>query len=42
MIDREHDLSLTRQAELLKLSRGSLYYEPKSGLRRRPGDHAQD
>lgn len=28
MIDREHDLSLTRQAELLELSRGSLYYEP--------------
>jgi putative transposase len=29
MIDREHDLSLTRQAELLDVSRGSLYYEPK-------------
>ena len=29
MIDREHDLSLTRQAELLRLSRGSLYYQPK-------------
>lgn len=29
MIDREHDLSLTRQAELLELSRGSLYYEPR-------------
>lgn len=29
MIDRKHDLSLTRQAELLKLSRGSLYYEPQ-------------
>ena len=26
MIDREHELPLVRQAELLKLSRGSLYY----------------
>lgn len=29
MIDREHDLPLTRQAEILNLSRGSLYYEPR-------------
>lgn len=28
MIDREHDLSLTRQADLLQLSRGSIYYVP--------------
>ena len=28
MIDREHELSLTRQAELLALSRSSLYYQP--------------
>lgn len=28
MIAREHDLSLTRQAELLSLSRSSLYYVP--------------
>ena len=28
MIDRSHDLSLTRQAQLLGLSRGSLYYRP--------------
>lgn len=28
MIDRKHDLSLTRQADLLELSRGSLYYVP--------------
>ncbi len=28
MIDRNHDLSLTRQAQLLDLSRGSLYYVP--------------
>ena len=29
MIDRNHDLPLTRQAELLTLSRSSLYYEPR-------------
>lgn len=29
MIDRTHALSLTRQAEVLKLSRGSLYYQPR-------------
>jgi len=29
MTDRDHDLSLTRQAELLGISRGSLYYEPR-------------
>ena len=29
MIDRSHDLALTRQAELLTLSRSSLYYEPR-------------
>ena len=28
MIDRNHDLPLTRQAELLNISRGSIYYEP--------------
>ncbi len=30
MIDRTHDLALTRQAELLTLSRSSLYYEPRA------------
>ncbi|MGC2404309.1 MAG: IS3 family transposase [Acidobacteriaceae bacterium] len=30
MIDRGHDLPLTRQAELLGLSRGSLYYQPRA------------
>ena len=30
MIDRSHGLPLTRQAEVLGLSRGSLYYEPRS------------
>jgi putative transposase len=29
MIDREHALPLTRQAKLLKLSRGSLYYQAR-------------
>jgi hypothetical protein len=26
MIDRSHDLSVARQAELLDISRGSVYY----------------
>src|SRR6266436_3949685 len=26
MIDREHDLSVTKQAEILRISRGSVYY----------------
>jgi putative transposase len=29
MIDRDHEVSLTRQAELLGLSRGSVYYAPR-------------
>jgi putative transposase len=29
MIDRGHDLAVARQAELLKLSRSSVYYEPR-------------
>lgn len=29
MIDRKHDLSIERQAELLGISRGSVYYLPK-------------
>ena len=29
MIDRDHDLSVTRQAELLGMSRGSVYYLPR-------------
>ena len=29
MIDREHDLSITKQAEILKVSRGSMYYLPR-------------
>ena len=30
MIDREHDLSIARQAEVLKISRGSVYYLPRA------------
>jgi hypothetical protein len=29
MIDRKHDLSITKQAEILKVSRGSVYYLPR-------------
>jgi putative transposase len=29
MIDRDHDLPMARQAELLQFSRSSLYYEPR-------------
>ena len=29
MIDREHDLTITRQAEVLNISRGSVYYLPR-------------
>jgi putative transposase len=29
MIDRSHELPLTRQAELLRIGRSSLYYEPR-------------
>src|SRR5258707_12975808 len=29
MIDREHDLSIIKQAEVLKISRGSVYYLPR-------------
>src|ERR1700686_3678766 len=29
MIDREHDLSIARQAEVFKISRGSVYYLPR-------------
>jgi putative transposase len=32
MIDRSHELSLRRQAEVLKLSRSSLYYQPRPVL----------
>ena len=30
MIDREHELAISRQGELLQLSRSSLYYEPRA------------
>ena len=29
MIDREHDLPITKQAEVLRISRGSIYYLPR-------------
>ena len=29
MIDRAHDLPITRQAEALSVSRGSVYYLPR-------------
>src|SRR6476646_9427918 len=29
MIDRKHDLPITKQAEILKVSRGSVYYLPR-------------
>jgi len=29
MIDREHDLPITKQAEVLKISCGSVYYLPR-------------
>ena len=29
MIDRSHDLSITKQAEALNISRGSVYYLPR-------------
>jgi putative transposase len=29
MIDRAHDLPITKQAEALKISRGSVYYLPR-------------
>src|SRR5271167_5065691 len=29
MIDREHDLPITKQVEVLRISRGSVYYLPQ-------------
>jgi hypothetical protein len=29
MVDRNHDLSITKQAEALNISRGSVYYLPR-------------
>ena len=29
MIDRDHELSITRQARLLNISRGTVYYPPQ-------------
>ena len=30
MIDREHDLPVTRQAQVLRISRGAVYYQPRA------------
>ena len=30
MIDRQHDLPITKQAEVLRISRGSVYYLPRA------------
>ena len=30
MIDRRHDLSLSKQAKVLNISRGSIYYLPRA------------
>ena len=32
MIDREHDLPITKQVNVLRISRGSVYYLPRSVL----------
>ncbi|MGY4464039.1 putative transposase [Bradyrhizobium sp. LB13.1] len=40
MIDREHDLSITKQAEVLQISRGSVYYPAAPGVGRRSRGHA--
>jgi putative transposase len=29
MIDRKHQLAISRQAKLIEISRGSVYYRPK-------------
>ena len=29
MIDRDHDLSITKQAKVLHISRGTVYYRPR-------------
>jgi len=29
MIDRNHDLPISRQAKILNISRGSVYYKPR-------------
>ena len=30
MINREHDLAITKQAKVLRVSRGSVYYLPRA------------
>jgi hypothetical protein len=38
MIDRQRDLSITRQAKALNISRGSVYYLPRGLPKKRRGD----
>jgi len=32
MIDREHDLPITKQAKVLRISRGSVYYRARRAI----------
>ena len=34
MIDRDHDLPIVKQAEVLNISRGSVYYPAAAGAER--------
>ena len=40
MIEPAHDLTITKQAKALNISRGSVYYLPHPGAGSRPCDHA--
>src|ERR1035437_3004799 len=40
MIDREHDLPITKQTKVLKISRGSVYYLPRPVSSGDLADHA--
>ena len=40
MINREHDLPITKQALVLRISRGSVYYLQRAHAGSRPRDHA--
>jgi hypothetical protein len=42
MIDREHDLPVTRQAELVGLPRSTVVLPARAGERRRSGLNAPD
>ncbi len=40
MIDRTHDLPIVRQAKVLNISRGCVYYKPTSDVRGGSHPHA--